>query len=94
MVVAAPPGSALDAGGELRGGVIGGLLGILPVIFRSGRRGWRIAVTPCDGQGRPKGRAHRERVSDQGAAESRAEVILADIRHGRWPPNSGATDQR
>jgi len=85
-VVAAPPGSALDAGnGRSGGGALGVVVALITVAVRSGRRGWRIAVTPCDEKGRPVGATYRERVADQGAAEARAEAISAAIRDGRWP---------
>ena len=58
-VVTAPPGSALDAGGRFgTGGVVAGLVAVGMVVARSARRGGRIAVTPCDGQGRPTGSTH------------------------------------
>lgn len=85
-VVTAPPGSALDAGERFgTGGVVGGLVAIGMVIARSARSGWRIAVTPSDGQGRPTGATHRERVADQDAAEARSAAIVLAVRSGRWP---------
>lgn len=90
MVVAAPPGSALDSGGPFpAGAVLGGLVALVSVGFRAGRRGWRISVTPCDRQGRPTSAIYRERVTDQGAAEARTEVIILAISDGRWPDTPG-----
>lgn len=91
MVVAAPPRSALDAGGKTpAGGLIGALVALLGVVIRSGRKGWRIAVTPCDRQGRSTGATHREQLADRGAAEARVGAILGAIRDGHWPePTSG-----
>jgi len=85
MVVAAPPGSALDAGDNARGGVLGLLVGVIAVAVRSGRRGWRIAATPCDAKGRSLGRAHRERVPDEVVAEARVATIVEAICTGTWP---------
>lgn len=85
-VVTAPPGSALDAGGRFgTGGVIGAIVAVGMVVARSARRGWRIAVTPCDGQGHPTGSTHRERVADQQAAEVRSAAVVLAIRSGHWP---------
>lgn len=85
-VVVAPPGSALDAGGQFpAGGALGGLLAILRMLFRSSREDWRVAVTPCDVHGRVTGAAHRERVADQEAATTRSQAIVAAIRSGHWP---------
>ena len=85
-VVTAPPGSALDAGGRFgTGGVVGALVAVGMVVARGARRGWRIAVTPCDRQDRPTGRAHRERVADQEAAEARSTAVVLAIRSGQWP---------
>ena len=65
MVVTAPPGFALDAGtGQTRGGLLGALLTVLTVVTRSMRRGWRVAATPQDQQGRPTGGTHRERLAN------------------------------
>ena len=86
VVVAAPPGSLLDAGaGTPRGGVVGGLLAVTTALLRAGRRQWRITVQPCDARGRPVGRPHCERVSDQAAAEARAEALVTAIVAGLWP---------
>jgi hypothetical protein len=85
-VVTAPPGSALEAGGRFgTGGVVGGLVAIGMVIGRFARRGWRIAMTPSDGQGRPTGATHRERVVDQDAAQARSAAIVLAVRSGHWP---------
>ena len=85
-VVTAPPGSALDAGGRFgTGGVIGALVAIGMVVARSARRGWRIAVTPCDGQGHPTGSTHSERVAEQQAAEVRSAAVVLAIRSGQGP---------
>ena len=89
-VVAAPPGSALDAGsGDTRGGPLGALLAVAVVVSRSLRRGWRLAVTPCDERGRPTGAVHRERVADERDAEARAEEIVGKIGAGKWPDSRG-----
>lgn len=89
-VVVAPPGSALDAGDRIpAGGALGGLIAIVLVIFRSSRRGWRVAVTPCDIHGRATGAAHRERVADREAATARSQDIVGAIRTGDWPGSSG-----
>jgi hypothetical protein len=86
MVVTAPPGSALDAsGGPPAGGIVGAVAALVMVFIRSGRRGWRIAVNPCDSRGRPTGTTHRERVADRAAAEARATAVTLAIRDGRWP---------
>lgn len=86
MVVAAPPGSALDAGvGRTGGGLLGGFVALVIVLVRSGRRDWRIAVTPSDEKGRPKGATYRQRVPDQLVAEARSDAIIRAIRDGRWP---------
>lgn len=88
-VVVAPPGSALDAGGRFPiGGAVGGLTAIVCVIFRSGRRGWRVAVTPCDNHGRATGAGVRERVADQESATARSQAIVGAIRTGHWPDHS------
>ncbi len=94
MVVAAPPGSLLDAGaGSTRGGPTGGVVGVVIALFRAARPGWRIAVNACDQHGRSTGPAHRERVPDEAAAERRTTALIAAIREGRWPePPSTATD--
>lgn len=85
-VVTAPPGSVLDAGGRFgAGGVVGALVALGMVVARAARRGWRIAVTPCDRQDRPTGPAHRERVADQEAAEARSAAVVLAIRSGQWP---------
>ncbi|HVM35592.1 MAG TPA: hypothetical protein VM784_09625 [Actinomycetota bacterium] len=85
-VVTAPRGSALDAGGRFgTGGIAGGLVAVGMVVARSARKGWRIAVTPCDGQGRPTGRSYMERLADQKAAEARSAAVALAIRSGRWP---------
>ena len=84
-IVAAPPGSALDTGRGLpAGGAIGALISLVIVAVRSGRRGWRVAVTPCDERGRLTGATHRERVSDEASAEARTEAIAVAIGRGDW----------
>lgn len=90
-VIAAPPGSALDAGnGRALGGLLGALTAVVVVATRSLRRGWRIAVTPCDQRGRPTGTTYRERVPDEHAADTRTQHIVDMIRRGQWPENSAA----
>jgi hypothetical protein len=89
-VIVAPPGSAVDARSRtLLGGAIRGLIGLVGVIFRSGRRGWRVAVTPCDFHGLATGAVHRERVADQESATARSQAIVAAIRGGHWPGSYG-----
>ena len=89
-VVVAPPGSALDAGGQFpAGGALGGVIAIIRMLVRSSRRGWRVAVTPCDIQGRATGASHRERVPDEEAATTRSRAIVGAIRTGHWPGPSG-----
>jgi hypothetical protein len=84
-VVVAPPGSALDAGGQFpAGGALGSMIAVVRMIFRSSRRGWRVAVTPCDIHGRATGAAHRERVADEEAATTRAQAIVGAIRTGQF----------
>lgn len=90
-VVVAPPGSALDAGGQFpAGGALGSMIAVIRMIFRSSRRGWRVGVTRCDIHGRATGAAHRERVADEEAAMTRWQAILGAIRTGQWPGPSGA----
>lgn len=85
-IVVAPPGSALGAGGRRTpGGAFGGLIAVVDVLLRSGRRGWRVAVTPCDIHGRATGGAHRGRVADQESAIARSQAIVGAIRRGHWP---------
>lgn len=94
-VVVAPPGSTLDAGGRVpAGGALGGLIAIVGVILRSTRRGWRVAVTPCDIPGRATGATHHERVADREAATTRSQAIVGAIRTGQWPLLPGRRDSR
>lgn len=83
LVVMAPPGSALDAGGSAGGGPPP-LAALALVLFRSMRRGWRIAVARCDVNGRMTGPVHRERVAGEHEAVARTASILARIRAGDW----------
>lgn len=90
LLVAAPPGSALDAGtGEARGGPLWALIGGIAVLARALRSGWRIAITPCDPRGRPIGATRRERVVDEQAAELRVSAIAGDRRLGPAPAVPG-----
>jgi hypothetical protein len=62
--------------------VIAGVL----ILVRALRSEWRLAVTPCDTEGRPQGITRRERVADEQAADARLTIIAQEIREGRWPP--------
>ena len=76
-IVIAPPGSALDS--ELARDRL--FVHSLLALIRSGRRGWRIAVSVDD-----RDPFYRERVTDQLAAERRAAQIAAGIRSETWQP--------